>query len=107
MIEYGFAPYFEITAESPRKLKGTDYEQLFTSEYAQWKDSILKTAKEFEALAEFYSEYMIKHEQVTDTLAAVTYSNGKTIVVNYSQAEAEYQGVKIPKESFRIIGKGR
>ncbi len=107
MVEYGFAPYYEITAESPRKLKGTDYEQLFTSEYAQWKDSILETAKEFEALAEFYSAYMIKHEQITDTLSAVTYSNGKTVVVNYGQDEAQFQGVKIPKESFQIIGEGR
>lgn len=107
MVEYGFAPYYEITAESPRKLKGTDYEQLFTSEYAQWRDSILDTAKNFAPLAAFYSAYMIKHEQVTDTLSAVTYSNGKTVVVNYGQDEAAYSGTTIPGESFRIIEKGR
>ena len=107
MIEYGFAPYYELTAESPRKLKDSDYEQLFTSEYTQWKESILNTVKEFEPLAEFYSEYMVRHEQISDTLIAVTYSNGKTIVINYSAEAADYSGTSIPGESYQIIEGGR
>lgn len=105
MIEYGFVPYYEITGQSPRKLKDTDYDYLFTSEYAQWKSDILETAKEFKPLSEFYGANIVKHEAVSETLAAVTYSNNKTIVVNYDETDAIYQGVTIPKESFQIISK--
>lgn len=106
MIEYGFVPYYEITGQSPRKLKDTDCAYLFTSEYTQWKSHILETVKEFEPLAEFYGANIVKHEYVSPTLAAVMYSNNKTIVVNYAGTDAIYQGVTIPKESFQIISKG-
>ena len=71
----------------------------------QWKSDILETAKEFKPLSEFYGANIVKHEAVSETLAAVTYSNNKTIVVNYDETDAIYQGVTIPKESFQIISK--
>lgn len=83
-IEYGAIPYFKLTYSPSRDLKGTDYDYIFSSEFAIWKDRIVDEYGKFNQLAAVYNQRMIDHKKVEDGVYITTYEDGTSVTVNYN-----------------------
>lgn len=103
-IEYGCAPYFELTYQRASELKYTNYNQLYTSYYGDWIDTAAAIYKEFnENLAGTWDSAMIEHTRLSSTLVRIRYESGKTVYINYNDAPAEADGQTIPARDYLVV----
>lgn len=90
LIEYGINPSFLITKEPTYKLRYTNSEHIYTSEYDLWKSTILDIDQLVsQALIEVEGSRMVNHRYVDKGLAEVTYDNGKVIYINYTDKDID------------------
>ena len=104
-VEMGYVPYFELTYGNTEELMYTDYQILFSAEYAAWLDRVAWAAKQFTEgpLADLCGVCITRHERLSDTLAKVTYENGAVVYVNYAGETAMADGVEIGPQSWKKI----
>ncbi len=107
LIEYGAYPSYYLTWQPAYKLKHTNSNEIFTSTYADWREVIVRQYSRVNAiLAEVEGESMRDHTQLAPEVAAVEYTNGKVIVVNYSQQDYELDGRPVPGRSAVLLEVG-
>ena len=101
-IEYGYVPTFMLTG-GRESLLGTDYDLLFTSEYEQWKETMLEVVEEFEGnLSEVKNEYMISHTS-ENNVVTIQYSNGDVVIVNYNDYPMQVENTEIPAKDYVVL----
>lgn len=101
-VEYGYMPTFMLTYKNSDKLKDTDFNLLFSSEYTLWKEEIIKIYGEFsEKLSSVSDSPIVKHQKV-DGVATVIYENGKKVIVNYNDTPVTVDGVTVEAESYTV-----
>jgi hypothetical protein len=84
-VDYGVYPSFFLTQEVTGKIINTRSSWLYTSSYQQWGSEINQTYQWLNALlGPFKGQSIIAREMLADGVAAVTYENGKQILVNYT-----------------------
>ncbi|MEN6530942.1 MAG: DUF5696 domain-containing protein [Anaerolineaceae bacterium] len=84
-VEFGVYPSFFLTQEVTGKIINTRSSWLYTSSYQQWGGEINQTYQWLNALlGPFKGQSIIAREMLADGVAAVTYENGKQILVNYT-----------------------
>lgn len=83
-IEYGAVPYFELTYAPSRMLKETDYDYVYSSEFAVWRDRIAEEYRKFDRLASVYDKRMTGHEKVAEGVYRTAYEDGTTVTVDYN-----------------------
>ncbi|MCD8105104.1 MAG: DUF5696 domain-containing protein [Lachnospiraceae bacterium] len=104
-IETGSAPKFTFTYEESSLLSGTEQEDYFAVDYSYWKDKI---GAYYEEYSEFYEMVkgatIVDHElyERNDDLRIVTWSNGVTVYINYSDLDETIDGVKVSASSYVI-----
>ena len=85
MVESGVYPSFYITAEDSSKLIYTNSSDLYSLEYASYRDTIVEYDKALRDVAQKVgTAQIIRHEILENGLVKVTYDNGVTVYVNYS-----------------------
>ncbi len=103
LVETGVYPSFYITKESSSKLLYTNSSDIYSSEYATYKNTIVEYYKELEALSEKTAgSTVVKHEIVDGDIRVVTYSNGVTVYINYGTKTADVDGVTIESMSYEV-----
>ncbi|KIL52903.1 DUF5696 domain-containing protein [Jeotgalibacillus campisalis] len=104
MAEYGMYPSYFVTGESSSKLANTASSDVFTSQFSIWKEDILqKNERLATVLKEVENETIDQHEVIEPGVVAVTYSNGKTIVVNYTMERFEQGNAQVEPADFKLI----
>ncbi len=84
-VDYGVYPSFFLTQEVTGKIINTHSSWLYTSSYQQWGGEINQTYQWLNALlGPVKSQSIIARETLADGVVAVTYENGKQILVNYT-----------------------
>ncbi|MFK7695064.1 DUF5696 domain-containing protein [Paenibacillus sp. HJGM_3] len=83
-IEYGAIPFFRLTYAESRVLKESDYDWIYSGEYAVWKDRIVDEYKKFDRLASVYNQPIRDHERVSEGVYRTTYADGTAVTVNYN-----------------------
>lgn len=84
-VDYGVYPSFFLTQEVTGKIINTHSSWLYTSSYQQWGGEINQTYQWLNALlGPVKSQSIIAREMLADGVVAVTYENGKQILVNYT-----------------------
>lgn len=105
MVDYGTLPSFYLTQEDPVKLLDTNTEWLYTSQYSVWKDEIVK---EYEAankaLKPVQNASFEDRKALADGVFVNTYSNGVSILINYTKDSYKYNDITVPAENFAVIG---
>jgi hypothetical protein len=90
-IEFGVYPSFFVTHEITAKILNTDSNWIFTSSYDQWSQEIKQTYQKMNDLLQgVIGEEIVRRDVLVNGVVAVTYANGKQIIVNYN--EEPYSG---------------
>ena len=105
LIEYGIEPSFLITKESTHKLRYTNSQHIYTSEFDLWKPVILEMGLEVQSvLHEIGGLEMISHRYIATGLAEVVYENGSIIYVNYTaQTQTISPEITIMPNSIQVV----
>jgi hypothetical protein len=83
-VDFGVYPSFFLTSEPTAKILNTKVNWIYTSSYAQWKDQINQTYRWINSLlGPVKGQEIVAREELAINVYATTYSNGKTIIVNY------------------------
>ncbi len=78
-------------------LLNSEHTEYFSVEYSYHKDNILKNAEKADKiLKDTYDKEIIQHKYITPQVVAVTYENGITVVVNYSDEDYTVNNVTVP-----------
>ena len=103
-IEYGLYPSYYLTKESTIEMIDTASSWLYTSEYDQWKSSILSEyATMNSVMAGVEGATITERTVVADGVIVVDYSNGKSIVVNYNDSAYVDGDVKVEANGCLLI----
>ena len=102
-IEYGCLPYFELTAEESNLLKFTAYNELFSSQYSQWKEYILQVYQQFDRLTGVYLTPLYSHEKLAEDVYKLTYENGAQVIINYRDMPYDDHGLHVAPKDFAVL----
>lgn len=102
-IEVGALPYFLWTYENPSVLKNTPFDYLYSTRYTDWIDEAVDIYREYQSVfGPLRGEHIIKHEEISDGVCQVTYSNGVRIIVNYTKQPVEIDGLLVAPSSYAV-----
>jgi len=103
LIEYNIYPYFTITEANSSKLRYTNSEGLYTSEYKLWEGEI-KSFYNYcnNALKGVTNASMVSHEYLDAGVCKITYSNGVKIYINYNASPTVVESVNIAPLSYEV-----
>jgi hypothetical protein len=103
-VEYGMYPSYFLTHEPTANIMNTLSYWIYSSSYDQWGEEIRRTYEWMNALlAPVRGQAIIAHEQLADRVFATTYSNGRQIVVNYTDRPFEHGGTTIEPKNAALI----
>lgn len=103
MVESGVYPSFYITYENSSGLIYTNSSDLYSTEYATYRDTIVEYDEELrEVAAAVDGAFITNHEKMDNGVTAVTYDNGVVIYVNYSDNDVTVDGTKVEAMSYKV-----
>lgn len=103
-IEYGINPAYLVTQEASYELSNSLSSNYFATTYANVLDMIVENYEFInKALSQVVNAEIISREVIATGIVAVGYSNGKEIIVNYSNEDYTYNSVIIPKQGYKVI----
>ncbi len=106
-IECGSVPYFFLSYESALNLRETNYSDLFSSTYEDWRDDLLAIYSEMKKeLGSVYGKRLVSHEYIGEDLVKVGYEDGTNIYINYDTVTRSAEGLEIPAESYKVVKGG-
>ena len=105
LIENGASPHFVFTENSSSEIKNTGLNRYYATTYDNWSEYAADIyGRVNEALQYVKDAYMVDYEIVSDSVRAVTYSNGVCIYLNYTGSDTTVDGVKVPARSYALGG---
>lgn len=102
MLEYGYTPYFELTANGSSMLKYTDSNQLVSSKFSLWEDKLAEVYALSKAVSSLKNAY-ITHHSNDNGQVKVEYSNAQVMYLNYLDNEWNIDGRVIEPKSYCLV----
>lgn len=104
-IEYGSLPAFIFTSSSNDRLRSSRGLRLFNSRFADWDNEVVEQYQKYNrALGDVQSEFIADHRKVADDIFETTYSNGKRVIVNYSDQRFAEGEIDVAAQNYQVIG---
>ncbi len=104
MIETGSAPHYVFTQEASSRMKDTGMNQFYATTYDTWKGEAIEIYNRVnEALKHVSGAEIVGHE-IEGDVRKITYSNGVTIYINYSDETESMDGKSLPAMSYEMEG---
>ena len=86
-------------------MKYTGLNNNYATTFSAWKDEAVESYKFVNgALKAVSGAEMVSHQQLSPTLAKVTYSNGVTIYVNHGETDESADGQTVPAMNYLVAG---
>jgi hypothetical protein len=96
MVDYQLYPSFMITHHPTSRILLTSSNWIFSSQYEQWSDRIIETYHWMSQLLEPVKGATIVSRFIPISgVSVVTYSNQKSLIVNYTNQSIQYQNVTV------------
>ncbi len=105
LIEMGIYPSFYITQEDSSKLIYTNSNDIYSSKYDVYRDTIISYDEQLRQVNEQIGDGCIVEREYLDDkkkVVKVTYDNGKTVYVNYSEDSVTVDGVALEGLSYDV-----
>ncbi|KOY16887.1 DUF5696 domain-containing protein [Paenibacillus xylanivorans] len=107
-LELGSAPQFQWTYEPSSKLKLTNYDSAYATDFAYWVDDAAALYKEAnEVLGNLRNHPITEHERVQNGVVRVTYSGGASILINYTDDPVTIDGITVGGADYAAEGVNR
>ena len=107
LVETGIYPSFYLTYENPSELIYTNSSDVYSSEYTVYKEQIISYYNELKTVNEAINgSFITAHDIMENGLTVVTYDNGITIYINYSESDITADGVTVPALGYQIVAGG-
>lgn len=104
MVEWGIYPSFHVMHEDSGKLLYSDDWYLVSGKYSEWKEEIVDTYKFIsDALKHVTGASITDHEVLESGVVQVVYSNGVSILVNYTERDFVNGNIKVAAGSYEVI----
>ena len=104
-IEAGAAPHYVFTWDKSSDMKNTGMNRYYATTYEVWKDEAVAVYGQInDALKYVSGSVIVKHEILDDGVRKVTYDNGVTVYINYSDKAQTVDGLEIPAMWYRLEG---
>lgn len=96
-MENGEQLSYTLAYRNLDKLALSQHSEYNSVDYAYLSDIISENAARAEKiLGGTYDKVMTEHKYLTEDVVSVTYENGITVIVNYSEADYSYNGTTVP-----------
>lgn len=97
--DFGVYPSYFLTQEVTAKILNTGSSWIYTSSIGQWQAEVERTYAWLDALlSPVKGESIVSREVIAEGVVATSYSNGRQIIVNYSDKTYRNAGVVIESE---------
>lgn len=107
-LELGSAPQFQWTYEPSSKLKLTNYDSAYATDFAYWVNDAAALYKEAnEVLGHLRNQSITEHERVQDGVVRVTYSGGASILINYTDDPVTIDEITVGGADYAVEGVNR
>ncbi|PLR99077.1 DUF5696 domain-containing protein [Bacillus sp. T33-2] len=107
MIEYGAYPSFLLTDQPSSLLMDTPSKDVYTSEFSVWKDEIAEQyAKVEQSLGRVEGAAIVARDVPQAGIVEVSYSNGKMIIVNYTDKPYSKDSIQVAAKDFAVVERG-
>ena len=104
MIETASYPSYYLTHESSYKLKFTDSNDVYTSAYTDWRESMADSYRILnEALQPIRYAAIENRARLAADVVQVTYDNGIAIIINYANRDFQGEDITVPANGFQVI----
>ena len=102
-VEYGYIPYYFLTQNEPYEIFKEGYEDFYTTVADDWFDHIVESYSDFKNnFSRIWNVKMQAHERLDRDVNKVTYENGVSVYVNYSETVKTLDGVTISPLSYYV-----
>jgi hypothetical protein len=106
LIEAGASPHYTFTWEESSEMKMTALNRYYSTTFENWESAAVEAYNTVnEALKEVNGAAIVEHEILSANVRRITYDNGVTIYVNYSDQTETADGLEIPAMGYRLEGK--
>ena len=96
---------YTLAKELPQDILSTEYNYLFYIDYGEWKDTILSDIAYVSEALQGLERVPITAHEIRGNVRRITYENQTVLYVNYGEAEAVADGVRVPGlEYVRVSG---
>lgn len=103
-VEYGAIPYYQVMSAENFVLKDTN-SNFYAANYTMWKTQILANYAGARAmLGDLQGCTITGHRSLQTGVTATTYSNGQSIIVNYTDKAVTIGGITVAAQSFGKTG---
>lgn len=97
LIDYNVYPSFTLTEQDAIELYGTNSSGLFTSSYAIWKDDVKAVYEHVSGVLDnVRGASVVNRYSPANGVYVTTYSNGVSVIVNYTNSPATVGNVTVP-----------
>ena len=104
IIEYGAYPSFLLTSYPAHLLAESRSSGIFSSAFSSWAGSIIHYYNTiYEALSHVRGEKITGRVMLAPGISKTTYSNGVSIIVNYTSSDFYYNDYTAPAEWFVVV----
>lgn len=101
ILEAGVYPSFYVTQEDSSDLILTNSASLYSTMYSTYKDMIIDYDKQFREFSMLVDgANILKHERMDSGITKVTYSNGVTVYINYTNNAQTVDGITVDAMSY-------
>ncbi len=103
LIEQGAFPSFVLTWENPIRLLNTNSNDLFSTQYGQYRDMILDWYQELEPVyRQFGGASIVAHDRV-GKITRVQWSNGTVVYLNDGETVQSLDGITLEGLSYKVV----
>ncbi len=102
-IEFGMTPMYAVTAKSNKSLRRTDYKNLYATCYSKISDDLSEKFEKSNEVLSAVGTNLIKEHKNENGIGVTVYDNGVTVVVNYNDSVADFNGKTVEPGSFVLI----
>lgn len=106
-IEYGAIPSFVFTAAETKEYVNAYGIRFYNTLYTDWLETAAEEYKRYnEALGDVQNQFITNHETLAPNVKRTTYSNGKSIIVNYDINPYRTGSLEVPARDFIVVQGG-
>lgn len=104
MIETGSAPHYVFTEQPSSRMKNTGMNHFYATTYDVWKGEAVEIYNRVNDALKYVTGAEMTGHEISGKVRKVTYSNGVTIYINYSDEAESMDGKTIPAMSYEMEG---